>query len=117
MISRTPEVENAIRRRAQQLYEQRGRALGHEVEDWLQAESEVLRPADFPPAPAYLQVRLNGVVYTGEYDRNHCGGYVPGEISRNAQVELRFAGEKMFLKRGNGVELETRIVAQSPLQA
>jgi len=30
-----------IRRRAHELYEQRGRDDGHELDDWLQAESEV----------------------------------------------------------------------------
>ena len=33
--------EEAVRRRAYQLYEMRGRADGHELEDWLQAENEI----------------------------------------------------------------------------
>ena len=37
-----PEVEEAIRRRAYELYEQRGRADGFELNDWVQAESEVV---------------------------------------------------------------------------
>jgi hypothetical protein len=37
----TPELQEQIRRRAHELYEQRGRDEGHEVDDWLQAESEV----------------------------------------------------------------------------
>ncbi len=32
-----------IRRRAYELYEQRGREHGHELEDWLRAEEEVTR--------------------------------------------------------------------------
>jgi len=35
------EVQEQIRRRAYELYEQRGSNDGHEVTDWLQAESEV----------------------------------------------------------------------------
>jgi len=35
-------VEAEIRRRAYELYEQRGRMDGHELDDWLQAEAEVL---------------------------------------------------------------------------
>lgn len=35
------ELQGEIRRRAYELYEQRGRNDGHEVSDWLQAESEV----------------------------------------------------------------------------
>jgi hypothetical protein len=35
-------TEEYIRLRAYQLYEQRGRQDGHDVEDWLQAEAEIL---------------------------------------------------------------------------
>ena len=34
-------VEERIRLRAYQLYEQRGRLEGHDLEDWLQAEAEI----------------------------------------------------------------------------
>lgn len=34
-------IEERIRRRAYELWEQRGRAHGHAVEDWLQAEKEI----------------------------------------------------------------------------
>jgi hypothetical protein len=37
----TRELQEQIRRRAYELYEQRGRDDGHELDDWLQAESEV----------------------------------------------------------------------------
>jgi len=36
------ELEEQIRRRAYELYEQRGRVDGHALDDWLQAEAEVL---------------------------------------------------------------------------
>ena len=39
----SPELPEQIRIRAYELFEQRGRAEGHEMEDWLQAEDEVLR--------------------------------------------------------------------------
>lgn len=35
------EIQEQVRRRAYELYEQRGREDGHDLEDWLQAESEV----------------------------------------------------------------------------
>lgn len=38
---RTVNVEDLIRYRAYQLFEQRGRAHGYDKEDWLRAESEV----------------------------------------------------------------------------
>lgn len=37
------ELEQKIRQRAYELYEGRGREEGHELEDWLKAESEVQR--------------------------------------------------------------------------
>ncbi len=36
------EREEQIRRRAYELYEARGREDGHELDDWLQAEAEIL---------------------------------------------------------------------------
>ncbi len=38
------ELEEQIRHRAYELYEARGREHGHDREDWLQAEGEVLGP-------------------------------------------------------------------------
>jgi len=38
----TPNLEAEIRRRAYELYEQRGFVEGHEHEDWVVAEREVL---------------------------------------------------------------------------
>ena len=40
--SSSPDLEAEIRRRAYQLYEQRGCTPGQENEDWLRAEREVL---------------------------------------------------------------------------
>ena len=37
-----PMLENAIRHRAYELYLQRGKAHGHDIDDWLQAEAELL---------------------------------------------------------------------------
>jgi hypothetical protein len=44
------ELAAEIRRRAYELYEQRGRANGHALEDWAQAEAEVLEPERRPTA-------------------------------------------------------------------
>ena len=38
---RTTEIDERIRRRAYDLYEQRGRLDGHDMDDWLQAEAEM----------------------------------------------------------------------------
>jgi hypothetical protein len=37
----TPELVQAIRLRAYELYEQRGEGHGHDSDDWLQAEAEL----------------------------------------------------------------------------
>lgn len=37
----SPKVEHQIRCRAYELYEQRGGTDGHDLQDWLQAESEI----------------------------------------------------------------------------
>ncbi len=37
------QIQKQIRQRAYQLYEQRGREDGHDLDDWLAAETEVTR--------------------------------------------------------------------------
>ena len=37
------ELEHEIRVRAQQLYEEGGREDGHELDDWLRAEAEIMQ--------------------------------------------------------------------------
>ncbi len=48
-------VERKVRSRAQQLYETRGHEQGQELEDWFQAESEVLEKSIL--APLYRRVK------------------------------------------------------------
>ena len=42
-------LERKIRLRARQLYEERGQAEGQELEDWVRAESEVLKSSILAP--------------------------------------------------------------------
>ena len=37
------DIQEQVRRRAFELYEQRGREGGHDLDDWLQAESELVQ--------------------------------------------------------------------------
>jgi outer membrane protein TolC len=37
------DIQEQLRRRAFELYEQRGREGGHDLDDWLQAESELVQ--------------------------------------------------------------------------
>lgn len=45
VIGTQTQTEEQIRARAYQLYEQRGMKPGHELEDWLQAEAELVAPS------------------------------------------------------------------------
>jgi hypothetical protein len=51
-------AERKLRSRAQELYESRGQTDGHELEDWFQAEAELLR--DTRLAPLYRHLRDTG---------------------------------------------------------
>ncbi len=42
-------LERKVRLRARQLYEERGRVEGREVEDWVKAESEILQSSILAP--------------------------------------------------------------------
>ena len=48
-------LERKIRLHARQLYEERGQAEGHALQDWVQAESEVLGNSIL--APLYRKMR------------------------------------------------------------
>jgi len=55
-------VERKVRSRAQQLYETRGQSEGQELQDWFQAESEVLENSILAP----LYRRVKNADQTGE---------------------------------------------------
>jgi hypothetical protein len=104
------DLHDVIAQRAREIYETSGRIPGRDVENWCQAEAEILRErAERPPKRA-IKVRVNGVEFVGEYHPELSGGYAPGEFLGGNLVPVRFAGDKMFVKRPNGKELETTIV-------
>ena len=108
-----PDRHEAIRRRAEEIYIRNGRIPGRDVENWAQAEQEILREFGEQPArKTAIIVRVNGAEYVGEYSPESSDGYVPGEFGVGASVPVRFHGDKMFVKRPNGKELETTIVKQ-----
>ncbi len=43
VTSESHDLEDQIRLRAQQLYEEGGREDGHELDDWLRAEAEIMQ--------------------------------------------------------------------------
>lgn len=107
---RSQDLVEAIRRRAQAIYEARGRTPGHEVEDWLRAEAEVLRAAAPRRRTAQIVVKFAGVTYTGEYEPESCGGYRPGEFRPGEPLRVRFEADRIYITRPNGRELEARVV-------
>jgi hypothetical protein len=50
------------------------------------------------------------VVYTAEYDLAFADGYIPGEWKAGDRVPIRLEGDRLFLRRPNGRELETKVV-------
>ncbi len=65
-------VERKVRSRAQQLYETRGHTEGAELQDWFQAESEVLGNSIL--APLYRRMRTKDEESTGERSASDLGG-------------------------------------------
>jgi hypothetical protein len=106
------ELEQAIRQRAQEIYEAGGRTPGREVEDWLRAEAEVMREvaAALRRRAAHIVVKIDGVTYTGEYDPESCAGYQPGEFNAGQRLRVRFEDDRMYIARPNRAELEARVV-------
>ena len=103
----------AIRRRAEQIYIRNGRTPGHDLENWAQAEKEILSESAAPAHRAAILVKVNDAEYVGEYSPASSDGYVPGEFGPGATVPVRFRGDKMFIKRPNGKILETTVVKKS----
>lgn len=104
------ELQNAIRHRAEEIYERGGRIEGRDLDNWREAEAEVLREYASRAARKAIVVNVEGVVYTGEYEPASADGYTPGEWHAGDPVPVRFQGDRMYIRRRNGKELETDIV-------
>jgi hypothetical protein len=100
----------AIRQRAEEIYIRNGRIPGRDMENWAQAEQEILCESPEPTTRKAIVVKVDGAQYIGQYDPESSDGYVPGEFGPGASVPVRFQGDKMFIKRSNGKILETTIV-------
>ena len=104
------DLQQAIRRRAEEIYVCSGRIEGRDLENWAQAEQEIRKEA------AHIRravvIKVNNIQYIGEYSTESAQGYRSGELSAGASTRVRFEGDKMFVTRPNGRELETTIVRQ-----
>ena len=106
-----PDQREAIRHRAEELYIRNGRLPGRDLENWAQAEREILRESAEPSVRrTAIIVKVNGTEYFGEYIAASSDGYHPGEFGPGVSVTVRFHGDKMLVKRPNGKILETTIV-------
>jgi Protein of unknown function (DUF2934) len=104
------DLHEVIRHRAEKIYVQRGRMPGHDVENWAEAEREILDELNAHSRRHAVVIKVNGSQYVGEYSMEQSGNYAPGEFDAGGQVWVRFEGEKMYVKRPNGEELQTTVV-------
>jgi hypothetical protein len=106
------DLQEAVRRRAEEIFVRSGKLPGRDLQNWGQAEAEILREFSAATRRFAIVVKVNGVQYVGEYRPSAAGGYRPGEFSAGAPVPVRFQGEKMLVIRSNSQELETTIVSR-----
>jgi Protein of unknown function (DUF2934) len=105
------DLHEAVRRRAEEIYEKSGRIPGRDTENWIQAEEEIRREAErYAGRRTAVVVKVDGIDYVGEYDFASAAGYTAGEFSTGDPVAVRFEEDKMYVKRSGGKELETRVV-------
>jgi len=102
-------TQDAIRRRAEEIYIRSGRLPGRDEQNWAQAEREILAESGDTGRKAVV-ITVKGELYVGEYRLASSDGYTPGEFCAGELVHLRFEGNKMILQRPNGRELETTLV-------
>jgi hypothetical protein len=108
--SYSAQLQEPIRRRATELYQRGGALKGHDIENWYQAEAEILRESASHLTRRAVIVNIQGVVYTGEYESASADGCTPAEWQPGDPVPVRLAGDKLYLRRPNGGELETTII-------
>lgn len=106
------DFHEAIRLRAERIYIESGRIPGRDLENWAQAEREIRAEAEQGNRRTAIIIKVDGVQYVGEYRSEAAEGYVPGEFEVGAPVAVRLQGDRMFVRRPNGKELETLIVSK-----
>jgi len=111
-VQSSNDLQEAIRRRAEEIYIRNGSVPGRDMENWAQAESEIrAETCSGEPKPRRaIVIKVNGVQYFGEYHPESSDGYHSGEFEPGAPIPVRFENDKMFVTRPDGRELETTIV-------
>lgn len=107
-------LHKAICRRAEEIYIRNGKVPGHDIQNWMQAEQEILRESACNSAGrAAVVINVNGIPYVGEYLLESAEGYTPGEFSAGDRIPIRFEDNQMFIQRPDGRELRTTLVGQA----
>lgn len=102
---------DAVRHRAEEIYERNGKIAGRDRENWAQAEREIAQEtAAAVGKRTAVVVKVDGILYVGEYSPSTSGSYRPGEIDGGSAIGVRFEGDALYLKRPNGEELRTTVV-------
>lgn len=76
-VERIQALYNSIAKRAFEIFESNGRPLGHELENWLQAESEFLHPA-------HIELTESDGIFTVKTE-------VPGFTANDLEVSIESA--------------------------
>jgi HSP20 family molecular chaperone IbpA len=107
--NRKAELDLMIARRAFELFESRGGSHGHDVDDWITAELELLRPYrhdlkesaeavvfhaelpfSFTPDQLTVSVEPRRLIVSGERELDvTCGGHVPAHVEKRTQRIFR----------------------------
>jgi HSP20 family molecular chaperone IbpA len=105
MVSRRDQIEDMVARRTHEIFESRGRADGHDFDDWVQAELELLHPcrhslkqseeelifnAELPGTFTADQLNVSleprRLILSGERKLSvTCGGDVPAHTEKRTQ--------------------------------
>jgi HSP20 family molecular chaperone IbpA len=109
LLNRKTEIDVMIARRAFELFEGRGEGHGHDVDDWITAELELLRPyrhdlkesaqtvvfhaelpCSFTPEQLKVSVEPRRLIISGERELDvTCGGHVPAHVEKRTQRIFR----------------------------
>ena len=93
--SKVDKVMKQMEERAFQLFEERGREDGHDLEDWFKAEQELLAPVPITITEKNTELRIHAEL----------PGFTAKDISLNVEPDaLTLQGEHTETKAGTGLE-------------
>lgn len=84
--SEVKDLHEMIRRRAEEIYFRSGCIPGRDLQNWSQAEQEILREVEDSTPRRAIVIKVSGVEYVGEYKLESSDGYVPGEFGSGVMV-------------------------------